>query len=173
MSETDARGNKVLYTVDEDTSRNEEVTDRCGNKTAYEYDASGKTTKVTSKDAEGTELANVSYAYDSFDNMTEIVRGDGMKYALFYNAYHNLESISVDGKDEKLVEYTYKNGNGRLKEIAYANGDKMKATYNGVGQMVAEKWYNSSDELTAHYKYVYDGQGNIVRCWFVNDVLQN
>ena len=39
----------------------------------------------------------------------------------------------------------------------------MKATYNGVGQMVAEKWYNSSDELTAHYKYVYDGQGNIVR----------
>lgn len=75
MSETDARGNKVLYTVDEDTSRNEEVTDRCGNKTAYEYDASGKTTKVTSKDAEGTELANVSYAYDAFDNMTEIVRG--------------------------------------------------------------------------------------------------
>ena len=95
--------------------------------------------------------------------MTEIVRGDGMKYALAYNAYHNLESIGVDGKDEKLVKYTYKTGNGRLKEIAYANGDKMKATYNGVGQMVAEKWYNSLDELTAHYKYVYDGQGNIVR----------
>ena len=163
VSETDARGNKVLYTVDEDTSRNEEVTDRCGNKTAYEYDASGKTTKVTSKDAENTELANVSYAYDVFDNMTEIVRGDGMKYVLAYNAYHNLESIGVDGKDEKLVQYTYKTGNGRLKEIAYANGDKMKATYNGVGQMVAEKWYNSLDELTAHYKYVYDGQGNIVR----------
>ena len=163
VSETDARGNKVLYTVDEDTSRNDEVTDRCGNKTAYDYDASGKTTKVISKDAEGTELANVSYAYDAFDNMIEIVRGDGMKYALFYNAYHNLESIGVDGNDEKLVQYTYKTGNGRLKEIAYANGDKMKATYNGVGQMVAEKWYNSSDELTAHYKYVYDGQGNIVR----------
>ena len=46
VSETDARGNKVLYTVDEDTSRNEEVTDRCGNKTAYEYDASGRTTRV-------------------------------------------------------------------------------------------------------------------------------
>ena len=163
VSETDARGNKVLYTVDEDTSRNEEVTDRCGNKTAYEYDVSGKTTKITSKDANGTELANVSYAYDAFDNITEILRGDGMKYALAYNAYHNLESIGVEGKDEKLVKYTYKTGNGRLKEIAYANGDKMKATYNGVGQMVAEKWYNSSNELTAHYKYVYDGQGNIVR----------
>ena len=95
--------------------------------------------------------------------MTEIVRGDGMKYALVYNEFHNLESIGVDGKDEKLVQYTYKTGNGRLKEIAYANGDKMKATYNSIGQMVAEKWYNSSNELTAHYKYVYDGQGNIVR----------
>lgn len=163
VSETDARGNKVLYTVDEDTSRNEEVTDRCGNKTAYEYDASGKTTKVTSKNAENAELANVSYAYDAFDNMTEIVRGDGMKYALAYNAYHSLESIGIDGKDEPLVRYTYKAGNGRLKEIAYANGDRMKAIYNGVGQMVAEKWYTSSEVLTAHYKYVYDGQGNIVR----------
>ena len=95
--------------------------------------------------------------------MTEIVRGDGMKYALQYNAFHNLESIGINGKDEKLVRYTYKTGNGRLKEIAYANGDKMKATYNGVGQPVAEKWYDKDDVLTAHYKYVYDGQGNIVR----------
>ncbi|MBQ2945532.1 MAG: hypothetical protein IJD95_03070 [Clostridia bacterium] len=38
VRETDARGNTTLYTVDEDTSRNEVVTDRCGNKTAYPYD---------------------------------------------------------------------------------------------------------------------------------------
>jgi len=179
--ETDARGYKTTYSVDGDTSRNEWVIDRCDNKTVYEYDSSGRTTRVvniaaqrdddgkTVRDAQGNiqfetdPLAQVSYSYDTFDNMTEIVRGDGLKYVLAYNAYHNLESIGVDGKDEKLVKYTYKTGNGRLKEIAYANGDKMKATYNGVGQMVAEKWYNSSDELTAHYKYVYDGQGNIVR----------
>lgn len=80
VCETDARGNTVSYTVNEDTSRNEEVTDRCGNRTAYEYDASGRTAKVTSKTPDGTEIAHVSYAYDPFDNMTEIVRGDGMKY---------------------------------------------------------------------------------------------
>ena len=95
--------------------------------------------------------------------MTDIVRGDGMKYVLAYNAFHNLESIGIDGKSEKLIAYTYKNGNGRLKEMTYANGDRMKATYNSIGQMVAEKWYNGSGSLTAHYKYVYDGQGNIVR----------
>ena len=163
IRETDARGNNTHYTVDEDTSRNEEITDRCGNKTAYEYDAFGKTTNVISKDHENTELANVSYAYDSFDNMTEIVRGDGLKYALRYNAFHNLESIGIVGKDEKLVEYKYKTGNGRLKEISYANGDKMKAAYNGIGQMISEKWFDSNDNITAHYKYVYDGKGNIVR----------
>ena len=86
-----------------------------------------------------------------------------MKYALAYNEFHNLESIGIEGKDEALIKYTYKNGNGRLKEISYANGDKMSATYNSVGQLVAEKWYNSTDALIAHYKYVYDNSGNIVR----------
>ncbi len=163
IEEIDARGNKTKYTVDGDTSRNEEVVDRLGNKTAYEYDNGGKTTKVTSKDKDNNEIANVSYAYDTFDNMTEIARGDGLKYALAYNAFHNLESIGIDGKDEKLVQYTYKNGNGKLKQITYANGDYMSATYNSAGQMIAEKWFNSANALTAHYKYVYDGKGNIVR----------
>ena len=157
------RGHVTAYDVNETTSRPAEVTDRCGNKTAYEYDTAGRTTKVTSKDANGTEIARVSYAYDAFDNMTAIVRGDGMQYTLGYNPFHNLESIGVNGKAEKLVKCTYKNGNGRLKEITYANGDKMTATYNGIGQMIAEKWYNAANTLTAHYKYVYDTAGNIVR----------
>ena len=95
--------------------------------------------------------------------MTEIARGDGMKYALAYNEFHNLASIGIDGKAEKLIRYTYKNGNGRLKEMTYANGDRMHATYNSIGQMVAEKWYNPTGAITAHYKYIYDGQGNVVR----------
>ena len=49
VEEPDARCHKTTYAVDGDTSRNEEVTDRLGNKTAYEYDDSGRTTKVTSK----------------------------------------------------------------------------------------------------------------------------
>lgn len=116
ISETDARGNETKYTVNGDTSRNEEVIDRCGNKTAYEYDESGRTTKVTSHkpklDIDGEkitdengnilyeEIANVSYSYDSFDNLTEIVRGDGLDYVLKYNAFHNLESIGINGKTD-------------------------------------------------------------------------
>lgn len=163
LSETDARGNMTHYEVDEATSRNETVTDRCGNQTAYEYDASGKTTKVTAKAADGTDIATVSYDYDAYDELTAITRGDGMAYDLSYDAFHNLESIGVRGKAENLVHYTYKNGNGRLKEITYANGDTMKATYNAQGQLVAEKWFDAAGALTAHYRYAYDNAGNIVR----------
>ncbi len=95
--------------------------------------------------------------------MTKIARDDGMAYEPAYNAFHNLESIGIEGKKEKLIQYTYKNGNGRLKQMTYANGDTMNATYNSVGQLVAEKWFNAKNVVTAHYKYVYDGSGNIVR----------
>ena len=39
----------------------------------------------------------------------------------------------------------------------------MFAKYNSIGQMVDEKWQNSTGTDIAHYKYVYDGKGNIVR----------
>ena len=52
---------------------------------------------------------------------------------------------------------------GRLKQMTYANGDKMFAKYNSIGQMIDEKWQNSTGNDIAHYKYVYDGKGNIVR----------
>lgn len=171
IQETDARGNGKSYTVDENTSRNKVVSDKLGNMTAYEYDAVGRTTKVTSKDTNSKEIAQVSYAYDGYDRLTEITRGDGMKYSLKYNAFHNLDSIGVEGISNSLIKFTYKNGNGRLKEITYANGHTMKAIYNSIGQMTSEKWYASSTAATliAHYKYVYDGQGNIVRSI---DILQ-
>ena len=170
VAETDECGYKTTYDVNEETSRNEEVTDRCGNKTAYEYDAAGKTTKVTSKKADGTVISDVSYSYDAFDNMSEIVRGDGMKYVLEYNQFHNLKSIGVEGKTDKLIHYTYKKGNGRLKGITYANGHTMKAIYNSIGQLITEKWFESEEQSQsatatpyAYYKYIYASGGNIVQ----------
>jgi len=86
-----------------------------------------------------------------------------MKYALAYNEFHNLESIGIEGKAEKLIKYAYKNGNGRLKQMTYANGHTMKAVYNSIGQMVSETWFDKNGVESARYKYVYDGDGNIVR----------
>lgn len=54
--------------------------------------------------------------------------------------------------------------------MTYANGHTMKAVYNSIGQMVAEKWFETETAATssaaapvAYYKYVYDGDNNIVR----------
>ena len=54
-----------------------------------------------------------------------------VKYALKYNAFHNLESIGVDGKADKLVKYDYKNGNGEPDEgvrgrACYMRGDALE-----------------------------------------------
>ncbi len=78
---------------------------------------------------------------------------------------HLSPEIRIKDKTDALLSYTYKKGNGRLKQITYANSNTMKATYNGYGQLVAEKWYaNATDTVPmAYYKYAYDNAGNIVR----------
>ena len=177
--ETDNRGNTTQYTVDDATSQNKEIVDRCGNKTCYEYDDSGRTTRVASiaarrdengnivKDTAGNiqyeaePTATVSYAYDAFDQLTEISRGDGMTFNLAYNNFHKLEGIyAPDGVYS--VKYGYKNNNSRLKTVTYSNGWTMTATYNAYGQMIAERWTHRAKE-PIEYKYVYDSEGNIVR----------
>lgn len=163
LSETDANGNTTEYIVDETTSKTKEIIDRCGNRTVYEYDQNGNVSKVISKNSLGKEIASVSYGYDVWGNLCEITRGDGQKYVVSNRSDGCINSIGIDGKEEKLIEYTYRQGTNRIKAITYANGDKMNAVYNGVGQLMAEKWYDKDNNLTAHYKYVYDGRGNIVR----------
>ncbi len=163
VKETDARGYTTQYVVDKTTSQNKEVTDRLGNKTVYEYDQSGRTTKVTSKNAKNKEIGTVSYSYNSYDDLTEIVRGDGLKYLLKYNAFRNLESIGIDGKEDgDLIKYTYTRG-GRINSMTYANGDKMSAYYDGQGNMISETWVDKDKNEIAYYQYGYNAQGEIVR----------
>ena len=161
--EVDTRGGETHYTVNEANSRVEEVTDRCGSKTAYAYDALGRTTRVVSKNSDGALLAQVNYEYDILDNLTTITRGDGLSYVLSYNAYHHLESIGLDGKPEALVAYAYKRGSEKLKTVTYANGDKMSMTYNSKGELVGETWTDAAGTTAARYRYVYDDAGNLVR----------
>ena len=108
-------------------------------------------------------MATVSYGYNSFDDLTQIVRGDGLKYVLKYDAFRNLESIGIDGKtDGDLIKYTYTRG-GRIRSMTYANGDKMTAYYDGQGNMITEEWVDNKGNQTAYYQYGYNAQGEIVR----------
>lgn len=163
IRETDARGNDTLYTVDPESSRMTSVTDRCGTRTTYEYDSMGHNTRISVYNSTGVKHSHLGYEYDAFDNVRAITRSDGMKYVMSYNEFHKLVSIEIDGKVSKLANYEYKQGNGRLKQVSYANGDVMKLSYNRLGQVSREKWYGQGETLIADYRYVYDGQGNIVR----------
>ncbi len=49
-----------------------------------------------------------------------------------------------------------------------ANGERMEATYNGLGQMIGETWYDQWGTKLASYKYVYDGAGNITQTLDIN-----
>ena len=162
-SETDHRGYTTTYVVDAPTSRRDEITDRLGNKTLYSYDDASRVAKVSNHTADGTELAEITYQYDAFDNLTEIARGDGQTYLMAYNHAHQLASIAIQGKTEPLIAYTYKDHTGKIKSMTYANGDHVEASYNSLGQMVAEKWYDINNTLIAYYQYAYDSEENIVR----------
>ena len=159
--ETDARGNVTTYTVEETTSRTESTLDRCGVKTETLYDTAGRLRqRKISKNA--SLLGAAEYGYDALDNLTGITRGDGMGYALQYDAFRNPERIGVNGIETPLVKYTYKDGGGRLKQVEYANGDKMNVIYNSLGQVTAETWTDRNGTENAKYRYLYDGSGNIV-----------
>ena len=160
----DTRGNITSYNVDAYTSKTERITDRLGNITEYEYDVYGNITKAVKKNSDNTELSNISYAYNEVKNPTGITRGDGMKYAVDYDAFNNLKSIGINGKTEKLITYSYKSGSGRIKSAVYANGDVMKLTYNKLGQVISERWYSSDNSIIAFasYEYVYNAEGKLI-----------
>ena len=121
-----------------------------GNTYAFTYAPAAKQTTVRATENDG-DFTDTVYTYD----------GDGQRYTVSYDPYRNLEAVKVGSTS--LVTYNYKSSAGRLKKMTYANGDYMTATYNSFGQLVTEKWFDSAETLTAHYKYIYDGEGNIVR----------
>lgn len=159
---TDSRGLKTHYIIDENTSCNSIVVDRCGNRKVYEYDDAIRKKKIISQKSDGTEISHIRYEYDNFNNINKIIRSDGMQYICMHNEYFNIKSIGIEGYDVPLVSYTYKNGNGRLKEISYANGYNIKIKYNGSGQAISETIIQD-ETVVNEYKYSYDNFGNLIR----------
>ena len=163
VRETDARGFSTYHTVDPFTSRDTSVKDRCGNITEYSYDTVGNISSIVKKDSTGNILNSLSYGYTENNNISSISRNDDLSYNFAYTPFRKLESIAVNGTETPLVSYTYKNGNGRLKKMTYANGSEVRVSYNNIGQVVSEKWYDANEVLVAHYKYVRDNAGTIVK----------
>ena len=158
---TDERGQNIYYTVDHETSQIQTVTDRCGIKTAFEYDSNHNVTRTAAKANSGTEIANISYTYDKMGNLNQITRGDGMQYSINYDNYHKVNEINMTGLGS-LVSYTYGPNNGRLKTVSMKDGT-VTYVYNRLGQVVGETWVKD-DGTTHRYRYVYNSVGQLARC---------
>lgn len=159
--ETDNRGKMTTYRVDTVHSRNDSVINRAGTYTCYDYDNAGRISKIENKTLHGDKLANVCYGYDSLDNLESITRGDGMAYELKYTAFNKPLSIGVAG-ELPLVQYSYEDNNGRVKEVSYANGDACEFIYNEYGQLTEQKWHNDETGYETTVNYSYDKEGNVI-----------
>ncbi len=159
--ETDNRGRITTYGVDSVHSRNNSVIDRAGTYTMYKYDDAGRISKIENKTLHGKHLAKVCYAYDALDNLESITRGDGLAYELKYTAFNKPLSIGVVG-ELPLVEYSYEDNNGRVKEVSYANGDACEFIYNNYGQLSEQRWHNDASGYEEVINYSYDADGNVV-----------
>ena len=162
ISHTDDRGNKLNYTVDEETSLVTSVEHRCNQKVDYYYDDAKRVKKISNKDELNNTIATVTYDYDTFDDITRITRGDGMEYSFEYNKFRQPMSIAFGKNTEAILTYEY-NDNGKLKKINFANGEKLSIIYNKLGQVISETVQSGESTTIAKRKYIYDNSGNIIR----------
>jgi hypothetical protein len=141
-AESDERLNKTLYEYDEARSRVTKVTAPERTPVSYEYHPNGDLVKSVGTNLNGTEV-ETEYEYDYAGNLTKMTR-NGFGYDIGYTGFGQLESIGVGNSGTALVGYTYKNGNGKLKKITYANGIPTYTTARGTSFGVSTRPERSS-----------------------------
>ncbi|HSI76046.1 MAG TPA: hypothetical protein VK957_09125 [Lunatimonas sp.] len=140
----------------------------------YEYDASGKITKVTSPIyidgvIKGTSNYDL-YEYDAMNRLVKIMSYNANLNAGFLNLKNTIYSYGSDGLKEKeqlefpqigSFEYIrYINQDGRLVEKEHYNGlDKLEMytelAYNQAGELIEENFYSGDNELFRVIKHSY------------------
>ena len=163
-TDTDVYGNVTTYTYDYLTGLVKNVINSSGVETDYTHDAIGNTTSITmSKDASSK---TVSYTYDSRNRLTSITTG-GLEYAITYNSYGDVKTVSVGG--ELLLTNNYQNENsttgvytGLVEEKQYSYGT-VSFEYNE--ELKVSKVYYG---LAAALEYTYNDYGEISVC---NDLI--
>jgi RHS repeat-associated protein len=167
---TDAFGKTLTLTHNVDT-RQEVTTDRLGNITVSEYDASGNVVKVT--DAKGNVTTRT---YDTRNNLISETNPEGKTASYTYDAAGNrLTETDVLGN---VTRFTY-NSRNQVLTVTDARGNQTVNTYDAKGNLTSVKdelggttvtTYDDkgqptsvTDQLNRKTLYEYDGAGNLTK----------
>lgn len=143
---------------------------------SYVYNQAGQLVKAKnySTDDPPKLLSNTVYQYDASGRLTKVSYYDGGTLEYYgkstYNADGRITKGTVYNASDELVYYgvvSY-NAKGRISRItAYESDDSLqyvgRVTYNSAGRMTKFSIYDASDTLIAYFTFNYNSSGLMTR----------
>lgn len=183
-STIDGNGKTTTYGYNEQTGVLDWVQypeDTVDTRTHYKYDEMYRlkktytTTNQTDQNNQHIEMS-AEYFY-SGDLLTEL-RTKSVRYEFLYNKFDLCEAVFVG--NNLLVRYQYTNDqNHYLTKLDYANEDSVEYTYDSLGRVIKETYFEDGEqeEPSRIIRYSYDGSGAVARikdsvtsiesvCWY-------
>ncbi len=150
----------------------EQTTDKY--RTSYEYNASGKVTKVTNPDGTWTasaydkaghllyetiigNTAAVQYSYDKNGNVKTVTDRNENVTEYEYDVMNRMTKENAAGLTERSIEY---DGLGRVKSETDGENNTHIYEYDALGRIVKET-VNTKPQTVLNYEY--DARGNVIK----------
>ena len=140
--------------------------DTVDTRTEYTYDDMYRVIGTSTSPNQNAEMS-VSYTYYQ-DLLTTITTGSNTTYTITYGDFNLRKSVKVSNHTLATYRYSHDNPNAsdndkrnhNLERLDYGNGDSVEYTYDYLGRVTREKYYeNGSASISRVIDYVYDSTG--------------
>ena len=146
---TDARGETISYSYNNQTGTLTSVTNPKGHVTNYTYNPNTDALETVSN---GDSTISVGYTYDNY-KLDTIVH-NGFVYDLDYDWARNNVAFKVG--NQTLITNTYNYSKELLTRSNYGNGQYVEYEYDSLDRISRKKTNGSTS-----FEYVYDAEGNL------------
>ena len=151
---TDARGNSVTYTYNDNTRQQTSVTDAKGNTSTYTYGNAASMLRLAS--LTGSGVGTVNYGYDAYGRLNKISRASTV-YNFTYDDWGRTVSTKVGSI---ALSTNFYDAYSRLSRVDFGNGSAIYYFYDSLDRVSAINKGNASMSWQA-YEFIYDGEGNL------------
>lgn len=174
-SSTDADGFVTTHRYDV-RQRLIATTDPAGEETAFGYDGVGNRVRIRRPgNAEwlyafdagdrlvtvrSPERATTAYGYDRHGNRITQTDAEDQTTTWTFDARHRVEQVRHPDRNTEHFSY---DGEGRLVGRIDGNGARTDSDYDALGRLLERRYSGARDEDIATERWVYDGNGNVVR----------